>query len=345
MSYTTSKSTAMPSWLWQLLGRDAIAQGQTMNLLGTDYVLDGGVLRESRIASTSQAQTSGIFGFKWHQRDTYESATSLTRMREWLIERYGDIERASFWSAYPESPIVLDAGCGAAMSAVELFGDVLARARYIGVDISAAVDVATARFSERGLSAAFMQADITKLPFAPASVDVIFSEGVLHHTDSPREALLALASLLRPGGRFMFYVYRRKGPIREFTDDYVRAQLQAMTPEQAWEAVKPISKLGEALGRLHVELDIPADIELLGISAGRVDVQRFFYWHVLKAFFGEELSFDEMHHINYDWFAPANAHRQSPSEVRAWCEQAGLEIEREKIQDSGITIIARKRWE
>ena len=27
---------------------------------------------------------------------------------------------------------------------------------------------------------------------------------------------------LKPGGRILFYVYRKKGPIREFTDDYVR---------------------------------------------------------------------------------------------------------------------------
>lgn len=62
---------------------------------------------------------------------------------------------------------------------------------------------------------------------------------MLHHTDDTRAALAALTRHLKPGGRILFYVYRRKGPIREFTDDHVRAKLQAMTPEEAWAALMP----------------------------------------------------------------------------------------------------------
>ena len=183
---------------------------------------------------------------------------------------------------------------------------------------------------------------MTRTPLAPESVDVIFSEGVLHHTDSTRGALLSLAPLLKPGGRFMFYVYRRKGPIREFTDDYIRAKLQDMAPQEAWDALTPLTRLGQMLGELDIEVDVPEDIALLDIPAGPINLQRLFYWHVVKAYYrpGE---FDEMHHINYDWFAPVNAHRQSPEEVRAWCDEAGLEIERENVQEAGITIVARKR--
>ena len=71
-------------------------------------------------------------------------------------------------------------------------------------------------------------------------------------------------------------------------------------------------------------------------------VQRLFYWHVMKAFYDPALDLEELNHINYDWYAPANAHRQSPEEVREWCAQAGLEIEHENIQPAGITVIARR---
>ena len=144
------------------------------------------------------------------------------------------------------------------------------------VDISEAVDVARARFAERGLNAGFVQADICQLPFAPESVDVIFSEGVLHHTDSTERALKSLAPLLKIGGRFMFYVYRRKGPIREFSDDFIRAKLQGMPPEEAWRAMEPLTRVGIALGELDVEIDIPEAIDLLDIPAGRIHVQRLF---------------------------------------------------------------------
>ena len=80
---------------------------------------------------------------------------------------------------------------------------------------------------------------------------------------------------------------------------------------------------------------MPEDVELIGIPAGPIDLQRLFYWHVVKAFYRPGATFDEMHHINYDWFAPVNAHRQSPEEVRAWCDEADLEVERENVQEPG----------
>ena len=211
---------------------------------------------------------------------------------------------------------MLDAGCGGALSALALFEDVLARVRFVGVDISDAVDVAADRFSQRGLEAAFVQADLNRIPLPDGSVDVLFSEGVLHHTDSTRDALLATARLLAPGGRFLFYVYRRKGPIREFTDDHIREQLQEMSPQEAWDAVMPLTRLGRLLGDLEVEVDVPETIDLLEIPAGKIDLQRLFYWHVFKAFHHPELTLDELNHINFDWYAPRNAHRQSPEEVR-----------------------------
>ena len=115
-----------------------------------------------------------------------------------------------------------------------------------------------------------------------------------------------------------------------------------MPPEEAWRAMEPLTSLGVALGELDAELDVPEPIELLGIPAGRISVQRLFYWHVAKAFYRPDLTFDEMNHINFDWYVPTNAHRQSPEEVRAWCTAAGLTIEREVVEDAGITVIARK---
>ncbi len=334
--------SSVPTWFWDLLGVDPLADEETAVVDGQELVVDGVVVRQTALVSEAQAQTSDSFGFKWEKRDTFDSPASLRRMREWLTERYGDIEKADWWDDYGADPVVLDAGCGAAMSALELFGKRFEQMRYVGADISAAVDVAAARVRERGYDGAFLQADLLQLPLPPQSVDVIFSEGVLHHTDSTRTALLEVAKRLAPGGRFLFYVYRRKGPIREFTDDYVRELLQDMTPEEAWDALVPLTELGKALGELDVEVEVPEDVDLLGIPAGRIPVQRLFYWHVVKAFHHSDLSLEEMNHINYDWFAPRNAHRQSPEEVRSWCDEAGLNIEREVVEDAGITVVARR---
>ena len=338
-----TQTEVVPAWFPALLGVDELPlDAEPFEVAGKRYVLDGGIVRAEGLYSTRQAQTADTFGYKWRQVDTFEGEKSLGRVREWLLERYGDVRDAPWWADYDAAPVLLDAGCGAAMSSLALFGSFLNEVRFVGADISEAVDVAARRCAEHGVNGAFLQDDLAALPFAPGSVDVIFSEGVLHHTDSTRDALHRLAHLLSPGGRFLFYVYNKKGPIREFTDDYVRARLQEMEPEEAWKAVEPLTKLGIALGELGVEVEIPEGIALLEIPAGRYDLQRLFYWHVAKAFYHPDLSFDELNCINYDWYAPANAHRQTPEQVRAWCAEAGLEIEREHVEEAGITVIARR---
>ena len=332
----------IPMWLWDYLGVAPAAESATLSLAGQQFEVRRGIPRSLALVSASQDQTAQVFGYKWHKRDTFESPASLERMRAWLVERYGDVASAEWLAASRQRQLFLDAGCGASMSALELFGPILHRVRYLGVDVSTAVDVARERFTERGLDGAFMQADICDLPFPERSVDVIFSEGVLHHTASTERALKTLARLLKPGGRFLFYVYRRKGPLREFTDDYIRARLHAMSPEEAWKAVEPLTRLGIALGELDAEITVPESVELLGIPAGRINVQRLFYWHVAKLFYRRDMTFEEMNHINFDWYAPVNAHRQSPEEVLRWCAESGLIVEREVVEEAGITVVARR---
>lgn len=329
-------------WLWPLLGVSALSEGDVVDIAGARYLLRDGVLRAKDLPSAAQRQTSETFGYKWGRRDTYESAAVSAATREWLLARYGDPASMEWLSDGGDQTVLLDAGCGSGMTALELFGDRLSGVRYLGLEISSAVDVAVTRFKERGLPGCFLQCDLMTPPLADGSVDVIFSEGVMHHTDSTRRALHRLARLLKPDGRFMFYVYRKKGPIREFADDHIRHRLQEMSPEDAWNALMPLTRLGEQLGRLEVTVDIPEDVDLLEIPAGPIDIQRLFYWHVFKAYYRPEMSLEEMNHINFDWYAPRNASRQTPEEVRKWCLAAGLQIERECIEEAGITVIARK---
>jgi SAM-dependent methyltransferase len=328
-------------WLAELLGTVLPSEGGDVLAHGRRLTMIDGILRADELVSEAQGQTREAFGFKWAKRETFESGLVLN-MRRWLIEKYGDVTQAPWLAQHGEVPVLLDAGCGAALSSLALFGPVLGRMRYLGVDVSSAVEVARARFRESGLHAGFLQADLLQLPLPPACADLIFSEGVLHHTDDTAGALAAVVRHLKVGGRILFYVYAKKGPIREFTDDYVRGLMQDMTPEQGWAAMMPLTRLGETLGRLNIEIEVPEAIDLLQIPAGRISLQRLFYWHVFKAFYGQEMTLDEMNHINFDWYAPRNAHRHTPEEVRSWCQNLRLKIERETVEPAGITIIARK---
>lgn len=280
-----------------------------------------------RMTKTGQSQTSDVFGYKWQRRSSYERPEFLSKARAWLISRYGDVTEQA-WLRSETPPVVLDAGCGSGMAALEYFGPVLARIDYLGVDISKAVHEAKRRFAEAGAPGRFIQADMMDIPIPDASVDVVFAEGTMHHTSSTRDALAALTRKLKLGGTFMAYVYNRKGPIREFSDDAVRQKIADMSPDEAWSALMPLTRLGKVLG------------DLLGIPAGKIDVQRLFYWHVCKAYYDPEFTLEEMNHINFDWFAPRYAHRQSPDEVRTWCSELGLAISAMKVEPSGITVIA-----
>lgn len=337
-------SQDFPAWALDAAGlAEPPAEGQPVNIGDDQFVFEGGILRNSAFLAEKNRQVQDTFGYKWKRRDTFESAAVRDMNRAWLVDRYGDMSKADWIVKASRPPVVLDAGCGAAFSAVELFGPVFDRIRYLGVDISEAVDVARERVREAGgRESAFMQSDLYRLPLRDNSVDAIFSEGVLHHTPSTERALKGLVRFLKPGGLYMFYVYRKKGPIREFTDDYIRGLLKDMRPEEAWAHLHPLTKLGKILGDLDIEIDVPEDIDLLEIPAGRINLQRFFYWHVAKLFYRPDYTLDEMNHVNFDWYTPQYAHRQTAEEVRRWCEESGLRIEREIVELPGITVLARK---
>ena len=341
MTKSAASSKPFPEWFYEFAGLpEPLDEKQRFDLRGVQLCLDKGVLRAATAMSVEQKQTEQVYGFKWSKRDTFESDASLQMMERWSNERYR--EASEWFPPHAHTYTVLDAGCGAAYTGLQYFRPILDRIRYIGADISASVDVAKTRMLDAGADAAFIQCDLTRLPLPHGALDAIFSEGVLHHTDSTRGAIHSLAPLLKSGGLFMFYVYRRKGPIREFTDDYIREKMQTMTPEEGWKAMEPLTRMGNLLGELDVEIDIPERIHLLDIDAGKINLQRFFYWHILKCFYRPDYSLKEMNHINFDWFAPKNASRQSPEEVRAWCSDAGLHILHERIEEAGITIVARK---
>ena len=322
-------------WIAELLGGPPPADARPVERRGRMLTLGEGVVRDLAMQEAAQAQTRDMFAYKWARRDTYGSAANDRIQRAWLLERYGDLGAELI-----DGALVLDAGCGSGYTAKILFAEHLARLRYVGADISTAVDIAREELGPRARESFFLQGDLLALPFARGAFDLVFSEGVLHHTPSTRAALLSVAQRVKPGGLLAFYVYARKGPVREFTDDYIRARIADLPPGEAWEALRPLTALGKALGEADVEIDIPHDIDLLGVPKGRISVQRLFYYYVCKAYHRPEYGFEELNHINFDWFTPKYCHRQSPEEVEAWVREAGFKVRSMKTELSGITVVA-----
>jgi len=314
-------------------------------LVGDDlsrYAIEAGVpeLLDPTLFERGQRETVDSFSWKWDRAPHYREAT-LPHYKRWYLERYGFDDEAALGRFLSTKRCILDAGTAHGRDA-ELYARLCPNATVVGIDISTGVRVA-----QRDLGALpnvhFVRADLTRLPFSNETFDFIGCDQVIHHTPDTREALRRLLRHLSRGGHISFYVYRRKGPIREFSDDYLRERTVAMTPEQCWKTSEAITKLGKALTDLQATIDVPEDIPLLGIKAGKQDVQRFIYWHVFKCYYNDTMDWDSNVATNFDWYHPKHAHRHTEEEVRQWCAEEGLTIEHFDVQESGISVRAQRR--
>ncbi len=310
---------------------------------GTIYPIEAGIPRFCRVTDSGQAQTRDAFECLWAHHHHFSSETAQELYARWLRENYGFACPEEEAAYFAQRKRILDLGCGRGYASASWLRrpEWTGTAMWVGVDISRAVDVARTLLGSLP-NTHFAQCDALHLPFADGCFDTIIAQGVLHHTPSTRAALLSAARVLAPSGEFFFYVYRKKGPVREFTDDYVRAKMSVLSDEEAFKAMGSFTRLGRALSRLKVPVEVEEDIPLLGINRGRYDIQRFIYWHFAKLYWNETLSFDDNVHVNFDWYRPPYAHRQTEEEVKAWCSEAGLCIQRWHAQESGFSARAVK---
>ena len=278
------------------------------------------------------------FAYKWSILGRYGHEGSSKRIRrDWYLDRFGYESEGTLADAVG-GRYVLDAGCGSGVDS-SMFAD--CGAEVVAVDLAAPAAAATYERLGGRPNVHVVQADIRRMPFHPRSFDYVSSDQVLHHTPDTYESLAAVRKLARQGGRVATYVYRRKGPIREFTDDFIREHTTRMTVEECLEFCRAVTELGRALTNVHAVVDVPVSIPLLGIETGPQDVQRFFYWNVMKCFWNDEYDFELNVLVNFDWYHPRYAYRHTPEEVRTWFAELGLQLERLDVGDAGISAIGR----
>lgn len=293
---------------------------------------------------SGKTQIQSSFGHKWTRQAWWGmEGESAKIMEEWLLPRYGWPDHVAYQTFLAPFRTMLDAGCGLGRETLRM-AQANSQATVVGLELSECVDDAARHARARGIrNVLYVQADLTMPPLRAGAFDFIFSEGVLHHTPDTHRAFMALVPLLAGGGEIALYVYRKKTPMREFTDEDIRRRIQDLSPEEAWSLMEPLTRLGKALSELKVEITIPEDVAVLGIKAGRYDLQRFIHYSVFKCFWNERMTFDENVLVNYDWYHPRYAWRHTPEEVRAWVKEAGLTLVHETLDEPGITVRARKR--
>jgi len=308
------------------------------NATGETFPIVDGIPRLVPMIDREQEQTQNGFGYKWKRTPNFgveagHKAVTLQAYREWF-----GAQDADDFGVHMRGKSLLNAGCGCGRNEF-IWGHL--PSHVVDLDISEAIDVARGNWGHDSRFQ-FVQADALRMPFADESFDVVWSEGVLHHTPSTKEGLRSCTRVLKSGGRILFYVYKVKAPLREFADDYIRARIADMSPADAWSALEPLTKLAKSFSDLKATVTIDEDVDLLGFTAGTYDVQRFMYYNIMKFFWNDSLSFDENVHLNYDWYYPKYCWRHTVAEIRGWLKEFGLREVKIYNADSGIGCIADK---
>jgi ubiquinone/menaquinone biosynthesis C-methylase UbiE len=171
----------------------------------------------------------------------------------------------------------LDGGCGGGRATV-----LMARAgaaRVTAFDLAAQNIETTSRMVERlGLkNVETRQGSLLELPFEDESFDVVWSNGVIHHTVNPDRALSELARVLKPGGFLWLYVYG-SGGLYWFLIDLLRARLSAIPMRDAMAYLRlaevPTGRIAELMDdwyvpvlKRYVHEDVARRLESLGFAA------------------------------------------------------------------------------
>lgn len=309
---------------------------------GERYPIIDGIPRFVQPGSINdeQASTGDTFSLKWSRVSTFghDDATRDFHHR-WYLERYGWASEAAFGEFLAGCERILDAGCGVGRDVAWYLRH--SQGSVAGVDISTAVDSAAANVG-RDPRLCLAQADLANLPFPEASFDFVACDQVLQHTVDPKASFHHLVSRIRPGGMLAFYVYKVKGPVREFCDDLLRDAVARMSEQEAYAFSESVTTFGKALTEQAVTIDVPVDISALGIAAGEFDVQRWIYWNMFKCFYNADWDWETNVMTNYDWYRPATAHRYQPDEIRAWIAEEHLEVLHEDVGDAGLSYRCRK---
>lgn len=307
-----------------------------VSVSGKSYPIINEIPRFVEDHDEGQTQTSESFGYKWNRQKCWANNSEQIMWTIWK-DFFG-------WDTQEElrkimmGKKVLDAGCGCGTSMSQF---VEWPAYLVGVDISTAIDACMSNFPDP-VNRQFIQADLNKLPFADEQFDVVWSNGVLHHTPDTYESLKAITRHLRRGGTMIFYIYVKKAAVREFVDDYLRNIISEMPPEAAWRRMEVFTRFSKALAETNVDITLEEDFPELGFKKGKYNLQRFIYYNVFKCFWNPALSFDDNVNVNFDWYHPKYSHRHSPDEIREWLSELGLKEKSFQVSESGIGVIAEK---
>lgn len=134
-------------------------------------------------------------------------------------EFFDEVERHRYQEYAPWMPALMgfdefkgarlvEIGCG---MGTDLLQFARGGAHCTGVDLTPrSIEISRLHFDLYQMRADFVLSDAERLPFADESFDVVYSNGVLHHTPGTAQAIGEVHRILRPGGIAKVMLYHRR---------------------------------------------------------------------------------------------------------------------------------------
>ena len=289
------------------------------------------------MSKSLQEQTISSFTEKWSNNKDLAFSETLregSSIQKWILKRNGFESLTQFQEWLANRDRILDAGCGNGRVTALLNANSSEKHAIVGIDLSSA-EIASKNLSNLSnieIHKKNLLGDLSDL----GSFDLIYCQEVLHHTSDPKSSFSNLCKLLKPFGEIAIYVYKKKAPLREYADDYIRGLVSDLSYEEASKEMSQLTELGKTLSNLKVKIKVP-EIKSLDIKRGEYDIQRFIYYYFLKCFWNPELSEIENTAVNFDWYHPSISTRHTPDEVRSWFDENSLKIIHFHEDQYGIT--------
>ena len=149
-----------------------------------------------------KAKTGKVYGKLWKKFTTTENL----KAKKFILQRFKNYK--SFNKNFFKNKTIVDVGCGGGRYTNALKN--LGAKKVFGVDYGIdGIKLAKSNYKRKNIF--FKQQNVLNMNFSDNKFDIVFCNGVLHHTSDRDKGIKELIRICKPGGHIFLYLYGSGG--------------------------------------------------------------------------------------------------------------------------------------
>jgi SAM-dependent methyltransferase len=214
-------------------------------------------------------------------------------------------------------------------------------AEVVAVDMSdSLIRVAAAARENPKLHA--VEGDLLRPPLKKKAFDIVYSQGVLHHTSDTAAAFRAVSAVVKTGGLMSVWLYGRAGRFKDFATNPIRPGREWIVRHRrlAWGVVLIRHVFSDFVRVFTTRLPVPVTYALCYplTVLGAVPGLKYLTFSVDPDFQARLIE-------NFDWVSPPYQWHHTKEELSAWYAEQGFAVM--KVLPHGLVpkpgVLGRKR--